>query len=242
MIAARHKLGREAPTAWRGRGMCGWETAMRSRISRGGVTLLERRWCWPRAAGKEERKAAAPPVTDVGVITVTLRDVLLNFEFVGETRGSQQVEIRARVNGFLDQRALRVGALLQEAVHAGPDLHLLGTLRLAHELEVQRHVTQRHGDHADVGHRWRRGLALLLPAARAQHQYGAASSVTPSADPAAHCGLPSTCYAHAMQRALLDSACAAPQSMAIGPRATPRQGPGGGIRASSWDALNGLRR
>ncbi|MFC4434095.1 efflux RND transporter periplasmic adaptor subunit [Cupriavidus respiraculi] len=67
------------------------------------------------AAGcqKEERKAAAPPVTDVGVMTVALRDVPLNFEFVGETQSSQQVEIRARVSGFLEERVYTEGSLVK---------------------------------------------------------------------------------------------------------------------------------
>jgi membrane fusion protein (multidrug efflux system) len=55
--------------------------------------------------GKQEAKGpAAPPVTEVGVVA-SPRDVPLTFEFVGETQSSQQVEIRARVNGFLEQRS-----------------------------------------------------------------------------------------------------------------------------------------
>ncbi|WP_149135292.1 efflux RND transporter periplasmic adaptor subunit [Cupriavidus campinensis] len=77
-----------------------------------GVTLLAA-LVLAAGCGKEERKAAAPPVTDVGVITVTLRDVPLNFEFVGETQSSQQVEIRARVNGFLEQRTYTEGSLVK---------------------------------------------------------------------------------------------------------------------------------
>jgi len=63
--------------------------------------------------------AAGAPV-EVGVITVALRDVPVMFEYVGQTESSQQVEIRARVSGFLEKRvytegsAVRAGDLLFE--------------------------------------------------------------------------------------------------------------------------------
>jgi len=61
--------------------------------------------------GKKEAKGpAAPPVTEVGVIKVALHDVPITFEFVGQTESSQQVEIRARVNGFLEQRLYTEGS------------------------------------------------------------------------------------------------------------------------------------
>ncbi len=63
---------------------------------------------------KQEAKGpAAPPVTEVGVVKVTLHDVPLTFEFVGETQSSQQVEIRARVSGFLEQRLYTEGSLVK---------------------------------------------------------------------------------------------------------------------------------
>lgn len=63
---------------------------------------------------KQEAKGpAAPPVTEVGVVKVALHDVPLTFEFVGETQSSQQVEIRARVNGFLEQRLYTEGSLVK---------------------------------------------------------------------------------------------------------------------------------
>jgi len=63
---------------------------------------------------KSGAPAAAAPV-EVGVITVALRDVPVVFEYVGQTQSSQQVEIRARVSGFLDKRVYTEGA----TVHAG---------------------------------------------------------------------------------------------------------------------------
>jgi len=63
--------------------------------------------------GKEKPVAVAPPAAQVGVITVKLQDVPLIYEFVGQTESSQQVEIRARVNGFLDQRVYTEGSLVK---------------------------------------------------------------------------------------------------------------------------------
>lgn len=63
---------------------------------------------------KQEAKApAAPPVTEVGVVKISLHDVPLTYEFVGETQSSQQVEIRARVNGFLEQRLYTEGSMVK---------------------------------------------------------------------------------------------------------------------------------
>jgi len=67
------------------------------------------------AAGCQREKPAAPAAraAEVGVITVALRDVPIVFEFVGETESSQQVEIRSRVNGFLEQRVYTEGAVVK---------------------------------------------------------------------------------------------------------------------------------
>ncbi|HBO80089.1 MULTISPECIES: efflux RND transporter periplasmic adaptor subunit [unclassified Cupriavidus] len=64
--------------------------------------------------GKQEAKGpAAPPVTEVGVVKVDLHDVPVVFEFVGQTESSPQVEIRARVNGFLEQRLYTEGTMVK---------------------------------------------------------------------------------------------------------------------------------
>ncbi|WP_323183338.1 efflux RND transporter periplasmic adaptor subunit [Paraburkholderia sp. CNPSo 3076] len=59
--------------------------------------------------------AETRPAANVDVINVALRDVPVVFEYVGQTESSQQVEIRARVNGFLEKRVYTEGSL----VHAG---------------------------------------------------------------------------------------------------------------------------
>lgn len=62
--------------------------------------------------GKQEAPAAAPP--EVYVAEVVQRDVPIYMEIVGQTRGSQDVEIRARVEGFLDRVAFREGAFVRK--------------------------------------------------------------------------------------------------------------------------------
>jgi membrane fusion protein (multidrug efflux system) len=59
-----------------------------------------------------------PPVTqgpvEVTVVAVAPRDVPAVFEYVGTTQSSRQVNIQARVSGFLDKRVYTEGALVKE--------------------------------------------------------------------------------------------------------------------------------
>jgi membrane fusion protein (multidrug efflux system) len=69
-------------------------------------------------------KAAAPPSAgpiEVTVMTVDPRDTPVDFEFTAQTQSSREVEIRARVDGFLDKRVYTEGQL----VHAGQILFLM---------------------------------------------------------------------------------------------------------------------
>jgi len=61
----------------------------------------------------EEKKTAAPP-PEVSVITVEPQSVPVTFEYVAQTQSSHQVEIRARVSGFLDKRTYTEGAIVKE--------------------------------------------------------------------------------------------------------------------------------
>jgi membrane fusion protein, multidrug efflux system len=61
-------------------------------------------------------KQAPPPPhapAQVEAITIEPKDTPVVFEFVGQTQSSHQVEIRARVNGFLDKRTYTEGALVK---------------------------------------------------------------------------------------------------------------------------------
>jgi membrane fusion protein, multidrug efflux system len=59
-------------------------------------------------AGKEQR-----PV-DVTVLTVTSGDVPVAFEYIAQVQSSRQVNIQARVSGFLDKRVYSEGAIVKE--------------------------------------------------------------------------------------------------------------------------------
>lgn len=51
----------------------------------------------------------APGPAEVTAVTITPKDTPVSFEFVAQTQSSREVEIRARVAGFLDKRAYREG-------------------------------------------------------------------------------------------------------------------------------------
>ena len=61
---------------------------------------------------KEVTPEAHAPV-EVTAMTVTPRDTPVSFEYVGQTQSSHQVEIRARVSGFLDKRVYTEGAVVK---------------------------------------------------------------------------------------------------------------------------------
>ena len=56
--------------------------------------------------------AAAPP-TEVYVTDVVQKDVPVYLEVVGQTKGFQDVEIRARVEGFLERVNFREGSVVR---------------------------------------------------------------------------------------------------------------------------------
>jgi len=62
--------------------------------------------------GKPEPPAPTPP--EVSVIKVEPGDTPVTFEFVGSTASSQQVEVRARVDGFLDERLYTEGGIVRK--------------------------------------------------------------------------------------------------------------------------------
>jgi membrane fusion protein (multidrug efflux system) len=69
-------------------------------------------------------KEAPPPaarVADVTALTIIPRDAPVVYEFVGQTQSSREVEIRARVDGFLEKRVYTEGNL----VKAGETLFLM---------------------------------------------------------------------------------------------------------------------
>ena len=65
------------------------------------------------ACSKEAAAPTAPPPAQVTSLTVKSATVPVAFEFVGQTESSQQVEIRARVAGFLEKRVYTEGTLVK---------------------------------------------------------------------------------------------------------------------------------
>ena len=61
--------------------------------------------------GKPETPAPPPP--EVSVIEVKPGDTPVTFEFVGSTISSRQVEVRARVDGFLNERLYTEGSIVK---------------------------------------------------------------------------------------------------------------------------------
>ncbi|MGH8492217.1 MAG: efflux RND transporter periplasmic adaptor subunit [Moraxellaceae bacterium] len=59
--------------------------------------------------GNKEPEKKTPPVAEVPAITLQSGSVAVAQEFVGQTESSQQVEIRARVTGYLEKRLYNEG-------------------------------------------------------------------------------------------------------------------------------------
>jgi membrane fusion protein (multidrug efflux system) len=64
-------------------------------------------------AGCGKPETPAPPPPEVTVIKIEPGDRPVTFEFVGSTTSSQQVEVRARVDGFLNKRLYTEGAIVK---------------------------------------------------------------------------------------------------------------------------------
>jgi membrane fusion protein (multidrug efflux system) len=64
-------------------------------------------------AGCGKPETPAPPPPEVSVIKIEPGDRPVTFEFVGSTTSSQQVEVRARVDGFLNKRLYTEGAIVK---------------------------------------------------------------------------------------------------------------------------------
>lgn len=65
------------------------------------------------ACGKSPPPEVSQPV-DVAVMAVAPRDTPVDFEFVAQTQSSRAVEIRARVDGFLDKRTYAEGQMVRQ--------------------------------------------------------------------------------------------------------------------------------
>ena len=65
------------------------------------------------ACNKAETGGAPPggfPPPEVNVVTVAPRDLGMSFEYPGQTAGSQETEVRARISGIIDKRLYEEGS------------------------------------------------------------------------------------------------------------------------------------
>ena len=69
--------------------------------------------CMFTGCSEPEQAAKAPPAIPATVITIEQQDTPVVFEFTGQAESSRQVEIRARVDGFLEEQTYQDGALVQ---------------------------------------------------------------------------------------------------------------------------------
>ncbi len=67
--------------------------------------------CEKHDAGQAQREQKP---AEVSVIPITPRDVPVTFEYVAQVQSSRQVNIQARVNGFLDKRVYTEGSVVKE--------------------------------------------------------------------------------------------------------------------------------
>jgi len=106
MVIARARGGLGSARDCRGNGWTGW-------LGAASLVLLA-------ACEKPANEAPREPIA-VTVMTVVQRDTPVQFEFTAQTQSSREVEIRARVDGFLDKRTYVEGDL----VSAGQTLFLM---------------------------------------------------------------------------------------------------------------------
>lgn len=93
----------------RGPQACRWGTMPQGGLA---LTLFVAVLALVAGCGKKE-VVQAPPAPEVTVMTVTPRDTPVQFEFTAQTESSREVQIRARVDGFLDRRTYVEGALVK---------------------------------------------------------------------------------------------------------------------------------
>src|SRR5882724_1723053 len=124
----------------------------------------------PLLAGCEERKqAAAPPATPaVGVRPAAMKGVTRSFEFVGRIKAVDKVEVRARVEGFLEKVLFREG----QDVKAGDLLYQIEKVQFQTQVDqAKSNLAAAEADATNAHLQYGRQLAL------SQHQWSPQSVV-----------------------------------------------------------------
>lgn len=71
------------------------------------LPMLAMTACNKQAAGPQAGGAMPPP--EVNVVSLQAHDIPVDFEFVGQTAGMRETEVRSRINGILEQRIYEEG-------------------------------------------------------------------------------------------------------------------------------------
>jgi membrane fusion protein (multidrug efflux system) len=111
--------------------------------------------------GKKEAPPVAKGPVDVTVVTVEPRDVPAVFEYVGTTQSSRQVNIQARVSGFLDKRVYTEGSIVKE----GQVLFLMDTKPFQAQVDAAQAQLSKAQAALDVA---KANLARVKPLAEAE--------------------------------------------------------------------------
>jgi membrane fusion protein, multidrug efflux system len=109
---------------------------------------------------KHETKQAPKGPAEVTVVTVTPKDVPVSFEYVAQVQSSRQVNIQARVNGFLDKRVYTEG----EIVKTGQTLFLMDQKPFQAQLDQAKAALAMQEASLEVA---RKNLARVKPLAAA---------------------------------------------------------------------------
>jgi membrane fusion protein (multidrug efflux system) len=113
------------------------------------------------ACGRKEPPPAVKPPVEVSVLTVAPRDVPAVFEHVAQTQSSRQVNIQARVNGFLEKRVYTEGSI----VKAGQVLFLMDMKPFQAQVDAAKAQLAKAQAAADVA---KANLARVKPLAQAE--------------------------------------------------------------------------
>jgi membrane fusion protein (multidrug efflux system) len=113
------------------------------------------------ACGRKEPSPAVKPPVEVSVLTVAPRDVPAVFEYVAQTQSSRQVNIQARVNGFLEKRVYTEGSI----VKAGQVLFLMDMKPFQAQVDAAKAQLAKAQAAADVA---KANLARVKPLAQAE--------------------------------------------------------------------------
>jgi membrane fusion protein, multidrug efflux system len=102
------------------------------------------------ACNPEPKVVAAPPPPEVKVATVIQRDIPVYVEAIGETRGNTEIEIRARVEGFIESVDYKEGTVVEKGqllytIDARPFQAKLATTK-ASQAEAEAQLARTHQD------------------------------------------------------------------------------------------------